>query len=98
MLVDALCPYKVYIRLGADVDNPTEVTGDEYVDSLIDTAMREVEAMACNTYQKCCWSDQFEATVRARPGCLSTLAFLSVFLCKSVLYSVFVWARRALNS
>jgi hypothetical protein len=36
--------------------------------------------------------------VRARPGRLSALAFLSVFLCKSVLYGVFVWARRALNS
>jgi hypothetical protein len=35
------------------------------------------------------------AMARARPGRLSAL---SVFLCKSVLYGVFVWARRALNS
>jgi hypothetical protein len=36
-------------------------------------------------------------TVRARSGRLSALAFLSVFLCKSVLYGAFVWARRALK-
>jgi hypothetical protein len=35
------------------------------------------------------------ASVRAVPGRLSAL---SVFLCKSVLYGAFVWARRALNS
>jgi hypothetical protein len=34
------------------------------------------------------------ATVRATRGRLSVL---SVFLCKSVLYGAFVWARRALN-
>jgi hypothetical protein len=34
------------------------------------------------------------STVRARPGRLSAI---SVFLCKSVLYGAFVWARRALN-
>jgi hypothetical protein len=34
------------------------------------------------------------ATVRAVPGRLSAI---SVFLCKSVLYGAFVWARRALN-
>jgi hypothetical protein len=34
-------------------------------------------------------------TVRAVPGRLSAL---SVFLCKSVVYGTFVWARRALNS
>ena len=33
-----------------------------------------------------------------RRGRLSALVFLSCFLCKSVLYGVFVWARRALNS
>ena len=33
-------------------------------------------------------------TVRARPGRLSAI---SVFLCKSVFYGAFVWARRALN-
>jgi hypothetical protein len=36
--------------------------------------------------------------VRARPGRLSALAFLSVFRYKSILYGVFVWARRALKS
>ena len=41
---------------------------------------------------------QIKHTVRARPGRLSALAFISVFLCKYVLYGVFVWARRALNS
>jgi hypothetical protein len=40
----------------------------------------------------------FDMNVRARPGRLNALAFLSVSLCKSVLYGVFVWARRALNS
>ena len=44
-------------------------------------------ALACN--------GGTSGTVRARPGRLSAL---SVFLCKSVLYGVFVWARRALNS
>ena len=34
-------------------------------------------------------------TVRAAQGLLSALG---VFLCKLVLYGVFVWARRALNS
>jgi hypothetical protein len=34
------------------------------------------------------------ATVRAAQGRLSAL---SIFLCKSVLYGAFVWARRALN-
>jgi hypothetical protein len=38
--------------------------------------------------------DANELTVRARPGRLSAL---NVFLCKSVLYGIFVWARRALN-
>jgi hypothetical protein len=37
----------------------------------------------------------FVTTVRARPGRLSALR---VFLCKSVFYGAFVWARRALNS
>ena len=34
-------------------------------------------------------------TVRAAEGRLSAL---SIFLCKSILYGAFVWARRALNS
>jgi hypothetical protein len=37
---------------------------------------------------------QRPSTVRARSGRLSAL---SVFLCKSLLYGAFVWARRALN-
>ena len=37
-------------------------------------------------------------TVRARPEQLNALAVLSVSLCKSVLYGVFVRARRARNS
>ena len=36
-------------------------------------------------------------SVRARPGRLSALVFLSVFLYKSILYGAFVWARRAPN-
>ena len=32
------------------------------------------------------------------PGRRGRLSALSVFLCKSVFYGVFVWARRALNS
>ena len=44
-------------------------------------------ALACN--------GGTSGTVRARPGRLSAL---SVFLCKFVLYGVFVWACRVLNS
>ena len=40
-------------------------------------------------------AESFSYTVRAQRGRLSAL---SVFLCKFVLYGVFVWARRALNS
>ena len=39
--------------------------------------------------------DANELTVRARPGRLSAL---HIFLCKSVLYGIFVWERRALTS
>ena len=41
---------------------------------------------------------QFGAEACCCPGRPGRLSALSVFLCKSVFYGVFVWARRALNS
>ena len=38
------------------------------------------------------------ADITVCPGRRGQLSALSVFLCKSVFYGVFVWARRALNS
>ena len=57
------------------------------------TAARSPSSRAsASRRSRCC-------SVRARPpGAAKRLAFLSVFLCKSALYGVFVWARRALNS
>ena len=38
------------------------------------------------------------ADITVCPGRRGRLSALSVFVCKSVFYGVFVWARRALNS
>jgi hypothetical protein len=37
-------------------------------------------------------------TLYVCPGCRGRLSALSIFLCESVFYGTFVWARRALNS
>ena len=44
------------------------------------------------------WSLSHQAYTLYCPGPPGRLSALSVFLCRSVFYDVFVWARRALNS
>jgi hypothetical protein len=41
---------------------------------------------------------ELRETVEIRPGPPGAVKRLNVFLCESVLYGAFVWARRALNS
>jgi hypothetical protein len=67
-----------------------------------DTAQEDVSGGRCHCGDRrvalaICTDDTalFAITVRARWGHLSAL---SIFLCKSVFYDAFVWARTALNS
>ena len=59
------------------------------IQALRTTAMAKVTASSPTEFAR------HSKTVRAAPGRLSAL---SIFLCKSILYGAFVWARRALNS
>ena len=72
--------------------------GDRYVPGVYGYRRYAGPVAVLNSRLTTSAAETFAMAVRARPGRLSALAFLSVFLCKSVLYGVFVWARRALNS
>ena len=72
----------------------TKLIPDAHINNKTEGAPRALEGVAPET-MGCGNPPSPLSTVRALPGRLSAF---SVFLCKSILYGVFVWARRALNT
>ena len=99
----AVVPKKLQYEFGVDDDtvaltkdkrdHETEVEQKhESVEAAIKQADREPDPAEVERFLK-----EYDSTFDDCPGPPGRLSALSVFLCKSVFYGAFVWARRALN-
>ena len=72
--------------------------GEQFTGAMLTAATSTQAELAAETTTAEDHAATAEMIAQLCPGPPGRLSALSVFLCKSVLYGVFVWARRALNS